>query len=147
MEIVLDEKDMDKIDLDYEVEVIFDALPDQVFTGHVVQVDPSLYTSGQISTVKELVELDENASIDFDTLLLGMNAAVDVIAGQAEGVTLVPVEALRELAPGEYAVFVMEDGELKLRPVEVGLMDFTFTEIKSGLEVGGVVTTGIVETQ
>ena len=82
-----------------------------------------------------------------DKLLLGMNAAVDVIGGRAEDVALVPVEALRELSPDEYAVFVMEDGELKLRPVEVGLMDFTFAEIKSGLEIGEVVTTGIVETQ
>lgn len=147
MEIFLDETDMDKIDLDYQVEVIFDALPDRVFTGSVVQVDPSLYTSGQISTVKGLVKLDESATAAINNLLLGMNATVDVIGGRAEGVALVPVEALRELTPGEYAVFVMENGELKLRPVEVGLMDFTFAEIKSGLEVGEVVTTGIVETQ
>ena len=147
MEIFLDETDMDKIDLDYEVEVIFDALPDRVFTGRVVHVDPSLYTSGQISTVKGLVKLDENATAAINKLLLGMNATVDVIGGRAEDVALVPVEALRELTPDEYAVFVMEDGELKLRPVEVGLMDFTFAEIKSGLEVGEVVTTGIVETQ
>jgi HlyD family secretion protein len=147
LEIFLDETDMDKIEVGYEAEVIFDALPDQVFTGHVVQVDPSLYSSGQISTVKGLVKLDEIATTTIDKLLLGMNAAVDVIGGRAEGVALVPVEALRELSLGEYAVFVMEDGELKLRPVEVGLMDFTFAEIKSGLEIGEVVTTGIVETQ
>jgi multidrug efflux pump subunit AcrA (membrane-fusion protein) len=138
---------MDKIDVDYEVEVYFDASPDRVFTGRVVQVDPSLYTSGQISTVKGLVKLDETATATSDRLLLGMNAAVDVIGGRSESVALVPVEALRELSPGEYAVFVMEDGELRLRSVEVGLMDFTFAEITSGLEIGEVVTTGIVETQ
>ena len=147
LDIFLDETDMDKIDVDYEVEVIFDALPDRVFTGRVVQVDPSLYTSGQVSTVKGLVKLDGSTKSNTDKLLLGMNAAVDVIGGRAEGVALVPVEALRELSPGEFSVFVMEDGELKLRSVEVGLMDFTFAEIKSGLEVGEVVTTGIVETQ
>jgi HlyD family secretion protein len=141
------ETDMDKIDVDYEVEVSFDALPDDVFTGRVVQVEPSLYTSGMISTVKGLVKLDEVATSGYDNLLIGMNASVDIIAGRAEGVALVPVEALRELSPGEYAVFVMEDGELKLRFVEVGLSDLTFAEIKSGLEVGEVVSTGIVETQ
>jgi len=31
--------------------------------------------------------------------------------------------------------------------VEVGLMDFTFAEIKSGVEAGETVSTGIVETQ
>ena len=147
LDIYLEETDMDKIDVDYEVEVVFDALPDDVFTGHVVQVDPRLYSSGPISTIKGLVKLDESQSSMFDDLLLGMSAAVDVIAGRAEGVALVPVEALRELSPGEFAVFVMEEGELRLRSVEVGLNDLTFAEIKSGLEVGEVVTTGIVETQ
>ena len=147
MEIFLDETDMYKIDLDYEAEVIFDALPDRIFTGRVVQLDPSLYTSGQVSTVKGLVKLDGSVTSNTEKLLLGMNAAVDVIGGRAEGVALVPVEALRELSPGEYAVFVMEDGEPKLRMVEVGLMDFTFAEITSGLEIGELVTTGIVETQ
>ncbi|GAG54515.1 unnamed protein product, partial [marine sediment metagenome] len=42
LEVYLDETDLDKIGLDYEVEVIFDALPDDVFVGRVVQVDPKL---------------------------------------------------------------------------------------------------------
>jgi HlyD family secretion protein len=70
---------------------------------------------------------------------VGLNAAVDVSAGRAEGAVLVPVEALRELSPGEYAIFVMEVGEPKLRTVEVGLMDFTMAEITSGLEPGEIV--------
>jgi HlyD family secretion protein len=147
LDIYLDEADLDKIHVDYEVEVIFDALPDDIFTGRVVQLDPSLYSSGPISTIKGLVKLDESPTLTTDKLLLGMNAAVDVIAGRAEEVALVPVEALHELSPGEYAVFVMQDGELKLRYVEVGLNDLTFAEIKSGLEIGEVVSTGIVETQ
>jgi hypothetical protein len=58
----------------------------------------------------------------------------------------VPVEAIRELGPDEYAVFIMEDGEPKLRIVSVGLMDYTSAEIISGLEPGDIVTTGVVET-
>ena len=55
---------------------------------------------------------------------------------------LVPVEALREINPGEYAVFVMQNGELRLRQVTVGLMDYTNAEIKSGLQAGEVVSLG-----
>jgi multidrug efflux pump subunit AcrA (membrane-fusion protein) len=77
---------------------------------------------------------------------VGSNASVDVIGGRAENAILVPVEAVREIAPGEYAVFVMEDGEPKLRVVTVGLMDYSSAEITSGLEAGEVVTTGVVET-
>ncbi len=77
----------------------------------------------------------------------GLNASVDVIAGRAENALLVPVETLRKLSPGNYAVFVMVDGKLEMRPVEVGLMDVTSAQIISGLEQGDEVSTGIVETE
>ena len=147
LEIYLDETDMDMIDLDYEVDVIFDALPELVYSGHVVQLDPGLYSEGPISTVRGLVQLDGVDNPSLNRLLIGMNAAVDVIGGRAENAILVPVEALREISPGEYAVFVLEDGQPRLRMVEAGIMDFTYAEILSGLEVGEIVTTGIVETE
>jgi len=143
LEVFLDETDAANFAIGYEAEVIFDALPDSVFMGRVIQVDPSLNTQANISTVQGLVELESG---QIDGLLIGMNAAVDIVGGRAENAILVPVEALRELGPGEYAVFVLQDGEPRLRPVEVGIMDFTFAEIISGLEAGETVTTGIVET-
>jgi hypothetical protein len=39
----------------------------------------------------------------------------------------------------------MENGTPVLKTVEVGLMDYTYAEIKSGVNEGDVVTTGIVE--
>ncbi|MCA9978799.1 MAG: efflux RND transporter periplasmic adaptor subunit, partial [Anaerolineales bacterium] len=147
LEVYLDETDLDKIGVDYEVDVYFDALPDDVFTGHVVQVDPQLSVVSNVTTVRDVVQLDTESFAKPQNLPVGMNATVDVIGGRAEGALLVPVEALRELSPGEYAVFVMENGEPVLRFVEVGIMDFTYAEIISGLELGETVTTGIVETQ
>ena len=143
LEVFLDETDAANFAIGYEAEVVFDALPDSLFTGRVIQVDPRLNNQGNISTVQGLVQLDPSP---FDGLLVGMNAAVDIVGGRAENAILVPVEALRELGPGEFAVFVLQDGEPRLRPVEVGIMDFTFAEILSGLEAGETVTTGIVET-
>ena len=72
---------------------------------------------------------------------------MEVIAGRAQNVLLVPVEALRELSPGQYAVFVMVDGEPQMRQVEVGLMDYAYAEIISGLEQRDEVSTGIVATE
>ncbi len=146
LEIFLDETDLGNVQVGFEVEVIFDALPDDTFSGTIVRVDPSLYTSQNVSAIKALVQLDDPALSQVDTLPVGLSAAVDVIGGRAENALLVPIEALRELSPGEYAVFVMEDGEPKLRFVEVGLMDFTYAEVISGVEAGEVITTGIVET-
>jgi RND family efflux transporter MFP subunit len=147
LEIYLDETDLANVGVEYEVEVYFDALPDDVFTGHVVEVDPQLSVVNNVTTVRAVVQLDTDSFAKPQNLPVGMNATVDVIGGRAENALLVPVEALRELSDGEYAVFVMENGEPVLRFVEVGIMDYTYAEIISGLELGETVTTGIVETQ
>jgi RND family efflux transporter MFP subunit len=144
LEIYLDESDLDKAGMGYEVDVVFDALPDETFTGEIVQVDPALYQSNGVSAVRALVRLDYNKP---QTLPVGLNATVEVIGGRAENAVVVPVEALREISPDQYAVFVVENGEPTLRMVEVGLMDFSFAEITSGVAAGEEVTTGIVETE
>jgi multidrug efflux pump subunit AcrA (membrane-fusion protein) len=146
VEIYLDETDLDKVGLDYEAEITFDALPDQTFTGHVIQVDPQLTTSNRATVVRALLQLDADSFAKPQGLPVGLNASVEVISGRAEQALLVPVEALREVSTGQYAVFVMVDGQPELRMVEVGLMDYTYAEITSGLEQGDVVTTGIVTT-
>jgi RND family efflux transporter MFP subunit len=143
VEIYLDETDLDKIAVGNEVEVIFDALPDETFTGHVVRVEPELVTMENVPTVQVVAALE---GVSLQDLPAGLNASADVIGGKAENALLLSVEALRELAPGEYAVFVVgDDGELEMRPVEVGLMDYANAEIISGLAMGEVVSTGIVE--
>jgi len=147
LEIFLDETDLDKVGEGYEVEVVFDAFPDDTFMGTVEQVDPSLTSVSGTSVVKALVRLDESSFAKPLVLPIGLNATVEVIGGRATNAMLVPVEALREITPGQYALFVMVDGEPQLRMVEVGIMDFSFAEIISGIERGDVVSTGIVETQ
>jgi RND family efflux transporter MFP subunit len=147
LEVYLDETDLDKVVAGYPVEVTFDALPDQTFTGKVTRVSRSLESVSDVAAIKALVELD-TAGMDADLALpVGLNAAVDVIAGQALNAVLVPIEALREIDDNEYAVFVVENGQPLLRVVEVGLMDVTTAEIKSGLQAGEVVSTGITQVK
>lgn len=142
-----DESDLDKVVVGNEVDVVFDALPDLTFTGHVQQVDPSLTQSMNSSLVHAVAILDGEKPQDLSKMPTGLNASVDVIAGRADNVLLVPIEALREIDTNTYAVFVVQaDGSLKLQPVEVGLKDLTWAEIKSGLQAGQVVSTGLVET-
>jgi hypothetical protein len=65
------------------------------------------------------------------------------VAGEARNAVLVPIQAMRELTPGQFAVFVvLPNGELEMRLVEEGLRDFVNAEILSGLEPGEVVSTG-----
>jgi multidrug efflux pump subunit AcrA (membrane-fusion protein) len=146
LEVYLDESDLNMVGLGYEVEVSFDALADQLFTGTVTQVDPTLVTSNGVSAVRALVQLDAASFAKPQTLPVGLNATVEIIGGRTENALLVPVEALRDIGDGQYSVFVMVDGVPELRLVEVGLMDYSFAEILSGVAEGEVVTTGVVET-
>jgi RND family efflux transporter MFP subunit len=144
LEIFLDETDWGNVAVDYEAEIIFDALPEKTFAGEVIQVDPGLYTSNNTSVVRAIVKL--NSSTEEINLPIGTAASVDVIGGKAENAVLVPIEALHK-AGEQYTVFVVENGEPRLRVVEVGIQDTLYAEIKSGLNAGEVVTTGITETQ
>lgn len=128
------------------VEILFEALPDLVFPGQIVRVDPALVTVDGTPAVQAW------ASVDLAShpvhLLSGMTAEVEIIAGQAEDALLVPVQALRETVPGQYTVFVvLADGQLELRPVEIGLKDFANAQVLAGLEKGEVVSTGTVEVE
>jgi HlyD family secretion protein len=145
VEAYLDESDLDKAKVGNEAEVVFDALPDQTFKGKVVTVSPGLETVSNVQAVKVIVILED---VDPSVVLpIGLSATVDVIAGRAENAVLVPVEALHELDPGEYALFVIENGNPVLRVVTVGLQDVTSVEITSGLQAGDSVSTGITQTQ
>jgi RND family efflux transporter MFP subunit len=147
LEIYVDETDMASIAVGYAVQIVFDALPDLTFTGTVTSVEPALVTVSGYQMVKGWVAMDSGNLREGSPLLQGLTASVEVIGGSAPNALLVPVNALRDLGDGEYAVFVLNaDGEPRLRMVEVGLMDYTYAEIRSGLALGDQVTTGIVET-
>jgi multidrug efflux pump subunit AcrA (membrane-fusion protein) len=146
LEVYLDEADLDKVAVGFEVEVIFDSLPENTYTGQVIEVSPSLEMVSNVDAVLAWVQLDPDSFSKPQSLPVGSNASVDVIGGRTQNAVLVPVEAVREIGPDEYAVFVMEGGEPKLRIVTVGLMDYTSAEILTGLSAGEVVTTGVVET-
>lgn len=135
----IEETDMNSAAKGNPVRIVFEALPDYEYTGEIYQVDPVLTTVGGTSAVQLWATIDTSA---YPVKLLGnMNADVEIIAGEALNAILVPVQALRELGDGQYAVFVVKaDGELEMRTVEIGLMDFVNAEVKSGLENGEIVT-------
>lgn len=147
IEIFLDSTDWNRIGAGYDVEVVFDALPTDIFTGKLIQIDAFLTQEAGASVLGAMVELDQESVRALGLFPLGMTARVDVIGGRAENAVLVPVEALHRVTENQYSVFVMENGELKIRMVEIGLQDLFYAEVLSGLEPGEVVTTGIVETE
>ena len=140
----VEESDLASVGVGNAVNIVFEALPDVTFPGKIASVDPALVTVDGTAAVQSWASVDLAAHAI--NLLAGMNAEVEIVAGEARDAILVPVQALREIAPDVYAVFVVDaSGELEMRMVEVGLRDFVNAEILSGLETGEVVSTGIQE--
>jgi HlyD family secretion protein len=139
-----DTEDWLNVQVGYEANITFDVLPDDSFTGKVTVVYPTLDTSSNSPLVHVTIKLTEATTSD---LPVGATASVDVISGQANDAVLIPVEALHQASPGHYGVFVKTNGKLTLRMIEVGLQDPSYAEVKSGLQVGDVVTTGISAVQ
>jgi RND family efflux transporter MFP subunit len=137
----VEESDLNNVAVGHPVRLVFEALPDLTYEGEITRVDPVLVTVGNTPAVQAWASIDTSAH---PVKLLGdMNVEVEAVAGEALNALLVPVQALRELGEDQYAVFVVQsDGELEMRFVQVGLMDYVNAEIRSGLQRGEVVSTG-----
>jgi len=141
----LDETDMDKAAVGNKVAISFDAFPDTVVEGETTAVEQVLQVIDGTPVIVSWASIINPGEL---SILSGMTVDVEVVGGEAKAALLVPVQALREIASGSYAVFVVQtDNSLKLTPVEVGLRDFANAVILNGLKAGDVVSTGTVETK
>jgi len=136
----VEESDLSNIAAGNPVNIVFEALPDLTYTGAIYQVDPVLVAVGNTPAVQAWASIDTGA---YPVNLLGdMNVEVEIVAGEANNALLVPVQALREFGD-QYAVFVIKaEGELEMRFVEVGLMDFVNAVVLSGVAQGEVISLG-----
>jgi len=134
----LDEADWTNAQAGNKATVTFDLIPDQIFPGTVTTVYPGLVGSGNSSLVHIVVQLDQSISQDLPT---GTGASISVVGGEANGVVLVPVNAIYK-SNGGYAVTVIQNGQKAERSVEIGIQNETYVEIKSGLSAGETVAAG-----
>lgn len=143
IEFSVNDTDINKLILGQSVSVVFDALPDKVFSGKITQVNPTLVSTGQYKVAKGLVELDSSAQKVLQNLPLGLNATVTIISQEANNVLLAPLTALRTINDTEYAILVVEsNGQLRQQTVTTGLKDSRYVEITSGLQEGDTVSIG-----
>ena len=141
----LEETDMDKAVVGNKINIIFDAYPDTVIEGTTSAVEQVLQVIDGTPVIVSWATINNPGTLN---ILSGMTVSVEVVGGEARNALLVPAQALREIAPGSFAVFVVQpDNSLKLTPVSIGLRDFANAEVLDGLKLGDVVSTGTVETK
>jgi HlyD family secretion protein len=140
----MDEVDSARIHAGQPAKVTIDPFPDQVFPGRVVRVAPYvLDIEAQNRTVEIEVELE--ASGVARTLLPGTSSDVEVILEVRENVLRIPTPTL--LAGN--AVMVIQEAILVRRPVEIGVRNWDYIEIISGLAAGEEIVSSLdrVEVQ
>jgi HlyD family secretion protein len=134
----MDEVDSARIAVGQPARVTVDSHRGKTFFGTVVKTAVYvLDVEAQNRTVEIEVELDDEQFAS--TLLPGTSADVEVILQAREDVLRVPTVALIEGS----RVLLVEDGRLTERPLETGLKNWNYTEVRSGLEAGDQVVVSL----
>lgn len=134
----MDEVDAGAIRVGLPVELSVDSHPGRTFAGHVVRVAPYvLDAEAENRTLEIEVALDDPEIAE--SLLPGTSADAEVVLDAREDVPRIPTTALLR----SQHVLLLEDGRLLERKVELGLRNWQWAEVSSGLSVGDVIVASL----
>lgn len=135
----IDEVDAAQLKVGMRGRISLDAYRGRHFSGHVRRIAPYvLALEKQARTVEVEVELDRPA--DAQNLLVGYSADIEVVIAGRDDALRIPTPALM---PGDRVLVLTEAGTLEERKIGVGLSNWEFTEVKSGLARGERVVTSL----
>ncbi|MBX3628432.1 MAG: efflux RND transporter periplasmic adaptor subunit [Nitrosomonas sp.] len=127
----MDEVDAPKIELGQLARITLDAMPDKVFHGSVKRIAPYVTEiEKQARTVD--IEVSFN-TIPENNLLAGYSADVEVILDSHDHVLRIPTQAIRQ---NNTVWIINTEGRLAERTIEIGLTNWSYTEVIHGLDEG-----------
>lgn len=136
----IDEVDAPKVKVNMPARITLDAFGKRIFPGKVRRIaDYVLEREKQARTVD--IDVDYTDEKDMAGLLPGYSADAEVIIDVRDDVLRVPSEAIFD--ERKVLVFVAETGMLQERMIDVGLENWDFTEVLSGLEKDELVVVSI----
>ena len=119
--------------------ITLDAYRGRHFPGKLRRIAPYvLAVEKQARTVEVEVEFDDPGAVRH--LLVGYSADVEVIVAGRDTVLRIPTTAL---LPGNRVLVLGAGDTLEERRIEIGLSNWEFTEVKSGLARGDRVVTSL----
>jgi HlyD family secretion protein len=127
VDVEISEVDINRIELDQSVDLVFDAILDVDYEGVVVEI-------GQVGTsIQGVVSFPVTVEIlDADGAIRpGMTAAVNIIIEQLDDVVLIPNRAVR-VRDGQRVVYLMNGGSVEIIDVELGATSDLFSQLLSG---------------
>jgi HlyD family secretion protein len=127
VDVQISEVDINRVVIGQEVELSFDAISGQTYTGDVTEV----------ARVGE----DTGSGVDFTVTLRiidpdgqvrpGMTAAVNIIVSKETDVLILPSRAVRS-NNGQRFVYVLKNGALQQVEIEIGVKSDTSLQVLSG---------------
>lgn len=136
----MDEVDAPKIHAGQPVRITLDALPGQVFAGHVRRVAPYVFAAEKQARTVD-VEVDFDHPEEARGLLVGYSADAEVILESRPDVLRIPTAALR--SSGDVLRYDAATGTLSAQPVSTGIANWAQTEITDGLREGERIVTSL----
>ncbi|WP_028025707.1 efflux RND transporter periplasmic adaptor subunit [Enterovibrio calviensis] len=130
----LDAVDSGRINVGQTVNVSSDAFPDLEWQTQIHWIGPAIERTAQryLNTFPVRMGLGSDAP----ELLLGQQLDIEIVIEERGNVLSLPYSALREREPGVFEVALIEQGVIRLQPVESGLETDTHVEIISGIQEG-----------
>lgn len=148
----VDQKDLAHIAVGQDVHVTPTAIPGLTLTGRVEHIDflPASTDSTTTYPVTVVLELptsegasrrapasaDQPAVNPIDQLRPGLSVDAEIVIASARDVIVVPIAAIVESGRQQLVTRVTPDGVEETVPVETGITDGLFVEIRSGLDDG-----------
>ncbi|WP_275943222.1 efflux RND transporter periplasmic adaptor subunit [Granulicella sp. 5B5] len=126
-----DEPDVGKLANGQPVKIVWDAKPQSVWHGHVLESPTTIITYGTRNVGECLISVDDAHG----DLLPNTNVTVTVTTMQHPDVLSIPREALHSDGSSNYVYRIVGDKLVKT-PVQVGLINLTLVEITGGLSTG-----------
>ena len=100
---------------------------DQIYDARTAKILPT----AEAETQRYIVHLDVNVKGQTDLLVPGLTGEVSIVVGERDAQALVPRRAV--FGSG---VYVVQDGRVKRRKVELGYVSLNIVEILKGLQAG-----------
>jgi HlyD family secretion protein len=134
------ETDIGKIKIGQGVEIVSNAFPEKMFTGHVTQIAPEAVVTQNVTTFEVHAAIDDDPQ---GKLLAGMNVSARFVSGSLKDALLVPTVCVVS-RHGKSGVLVPEEnGNPVFKPVKTGPTAGMKTVIFRGLQPGDLVFVGL----
>ena len=126
------EEDVVKINIDNPVDISLVALPEKIFKGKVISINPAQELIEGVVYYKVIIGFEEIP----EGIKPGMTADITIKTASRENVLIVPEAAIQK-KDGKSIVQVLKNGVIEEKEVKIGLEGSNdMTEVVSGLEEG-----------